>query len=41
MPVIMCKQCARGIKYDAEREPDNTPERHSDVGEDCPTVYCE
>ena len=39
MPVIMCKRCARGIKYNADREPDNTPERHADVDEACPRPY--
>jgi len=41
MPVIMCKQCAGAIRYDADREPENTPETHSDINQDCEPQYRE
>jgi len=39
MLVIMCKQCAGAIRYDADRVEE--PETHSDVNQECPTTYRE
>ena len=40
MSVVMCKRCARAVKY-APRNHDAIPETHADVDTDCPRPYAE